>query len=58
MSADAVVFSVEAAVAQIDAWVSPHLRIPCNLLAFQRTNKSALLLFADLGLTTSQSTTL
>ena len=55
MSADAVVFSVEAAVAQIDAWVSPHPVDPMQPARIPENEQERIAALRRLGLTTSQS---
>lgn len=53
--ADAVVFSVEAAIAQIDAWVAPHLSDPMQPAPIPENERDRVTALRNLGLATGES---
>lgn len=55
MAADAVVFSVEAAAAQTDAWVSQHLSDPMQPAAIPENERERLTALRKLGLVEGKS---
>lgn len=55
MAADAVVFSVEAAAAQIDAWVSPHISDPMQPAPIPKNEQGRIAALRSLGLVTGES---
>jgi GAF domain-containing protein len=54
LAADAVVFSVESAVAQVDAWVAPHLADPMRVPDIPENEKERLTALHRLGLPQGQ----
>ena len=55
LGADAVVFSVEGAAAQIDAWVSPHLSDPMQPAPVPANEQDRIEALRSLGLITGES---
>ena len=55
MAADAVVFSVHAAAAQIDAWVSQHLSNPMEAAPTPENEQDRIAVLRSLGLVTGES---
>lgn len=55
MAADAVVFSVEAAAVQIDAWVSPHLSDPMQPAPIPENEQDRIAALRSLGLVAGES---
>ncbi len=55
MEADAVVFSVEAAAAQIDAWVSPHISDPMQPAPIPENEQGRIAAVRSLGFVTGES---